>query len=78
MSRLPIGAIENLAYVLAPAQGGTHVNGRRTHGHTMIVDPWGLVLQDLAEGEGVVTAEIDLDHLAACRAALPALAHKTL
>jgi nitrilase len=71
-------AIENLAYVLAPAQGGLHVNGRRTHGHTMLIDPWGTVLGDLAEGAGVVSGEIDLDHLAACREALPALAHKTL
>ena len=71
-------AIENLAYVLAPAQGGTHVNGRRTHGHTMLIDPWGSILGDLAEGAGVVSGEIDLDHLAACREALPALAHKTL
>lgn len=71
-------AIENLAYVLAPAQGGTHVNGRRTHGHSMIIDPWGVVLDELPEGAGVVAAEIDLDHLAACREALPALKHKTL
>ncbi|HEX4326544.1 MAG TPA: carbon-nitrogen hydrolase family protein [Burkholderiales bacterium] len=71
-------AIENLAYVLAPAQGGTHVNGRTTHGHSMIVDPWGVVLDELAVGAGVVTAEVDLDHLAECREALPALKHKTL
>jgi nitrilase len=71
-------AIENLAYVLAPAQGGKHVNGRRTHGHTMAIDPWGVVLGDLAEGAGVVTTELNLDHLAACREALPALAHKVL
>jgi len=71
-------AIENLAYVLAPAQGGTHVNGRTTHGHSMIIDPWGVVLDELASGAGVVTAEVDLDHLAECREALPALKHKTL
>lgn len=71
-------AIENLAYVLAPAQGGKHVNGRRTHGHTMLVDPWGRVTAQLAEGEGIVTGEIDLDHIAACRESLPALAHRTL
>jgi len=71
-------AIENLAYVLAPAQGGSHVNGRRTHGHTMIIDPWGVVLDELDQGAGVVMAQIDLDHLAACREALPALAHMTL
>jgi len=71
-------AIENLAYVLAPAQGGSHVNGRRTHGHSMIIDPWGVVLDELPEGAGLVTAQVDLDHLAACREALPALEHKTL
>jgi predicted amidohydrolase len=71
-------AIENLAYVLAPAQGGTHVNGRTTHGHSMIVDPWGVVLDELAAGPGIVSAEVDLDHLADCRQALPALSHKAL
>jgi nitrilase len=71
-------AIENLAYVLAPAQGGTHVNGRRTHGHSMIIDPWGVVVDELNEGAGLVTAEVDLDHIASCREALPALVHKTL
>ena len=49
-------AIENLAYVIAPAQGGYHVNGRETHGHTMIVDPWGVVLDRLPRGSGVVVA----------------------
>ena len=71
-------AIENLAYVLAPAQGGLHVNGRRTHGHTMLVDPWGTIRGELAEGEGVVAGRIDLDEIAAFRASLPALAHRTL
>jgi len=55
-------AIENQAYVVAPAQGGMHVSGRRTYGHTMIVDPWGEVLGVQPEGEGVVLAEIDLEH----------------
>ena len=52
-------AIENKAYVVAPAQGGTHAGGRRTWGHSMIVDPWGEILASRAEGEGVVLAEID-------------------
>ena len=52
-------AVENQAYVIAPAQGGLHENGRRTWGHSMIVDPWGEVLACLPEGEGVVTAELD-------------------
>jgi predicted amidohydrolase len=55
-------AIENQAYVVAPAQGGLHGSGRRTYGHTMIVDPWGQVLGVHAEGEGIVYAEIDLEH----------------
>jgi len=52
-------AVENKAYLVAPAQGGLHAAGRRTWGHSMIVDPWGEVLAMRAEGEGVVTAEID-------------------
>jgi len=52
-------AIENKAYVVAPAQGGSHAGGRRTYGHTMIVDPWGDILGMQEEGEGLVIAEID-------------------
>ena len=55
-------AIENQAYVVAPAQGGTHASGRRTYGHTMIIDPWGVVLGVQPEGEGIVVADIDLEH----------------
>jgi nitrilase len=69
-------AIENLAYVIAPAQGGTHASGRRTWGHTMIVDPWGQVLASLDEGPGVVTAVIDPSTIASVRAKLPALEHR--
>jgi nitrilase len=68
-------AVENQCYVMAPAQGGTHENGRRTWGHTLIVDPWGEVLAVRAEGEGVVSAELDLTRLEAVRRQLPALAH---
>ena len=71
-------AIENQAYVIAPAQGGRHENGRRTWGHSMIVDPWGEVLACLAEGEGVITAELDPARLADVRRRLPALAHRRL
>ncbi|MBT9491587.1 MAG: carbon-nitrogen hydrolase family protein [Paucibacter sp.] len=71
-------AVENQAYVIAPAQGGLHQNGRRTWGHTMIVDPWGEVLGCLPEGEGVVTADLDLQRLAAIRRQLPALQHRRL
>ncbi|OGA41452.1 MAG: acyltransferase [Betaproteobacteria bacterium RIFCSPLOWO2_12_FULL_65_110] len=71
-------AIENLAYVVAPAQGGRHVNGRHTHGHSMIVDPWGKVLGCLPDGPGVVVAEIDPAYRATRRASLPALEHRVL
>jgi len=71
-------AIENLAYVLAPAQGGYHVNGRETHGDSMIVDPWGVVLDRLTRGSGVVVAGVNLQHLRNLRESLPALTHRTL
>jgi deaminated glutathione amidase len=71
-------AVENQCYVLAAAQGGTHENGRRTWGHSMIVDPWGEVLEVRPEGEGVVLAEVDPARLAAVRQQLPALAHRKL
>jgi deaminated glutathione amidase len=71
-------AIENLAYVLAPAQGGYHVNGRETHGDSMIVDPWGVVLDRLPRGSGVVVAGVNLQHLSNLRQSLPALTHRTL
>lgn len=56
-------AIENYAYVVAPAQGGTHASGRRTYGHTMIIGPWGEILGERAEGEGVLLAEIDTERI---------------
>jgi nitrilase len=71
-------AVENQAYVIAPAQGGTHENGRRTWGHSMIIDPWGDVLGVLPEGEGIVLAEVDAQRLAAVRRELPALEHRRL
>jgi deaminated glutathione amidase len=71
-------AIENLAYVIAPAQGGTHPTGRRTWGHSMVIEPWGQVLSLLAEGEGVVTADLDASHLKRVRSQLPALQHRVL
>ena len=71
-------AIENLCYVVAPAQGGRHPNGRVTHGHTMIVDPWGKVLAERAEGEGVVFADLDPQRLAEVRQSLPALQNRKL
>ena len=71
-------AVENQAYVIAPAQGGLHAGGRRTHGHTMIVDPWGEVLAERAEGEGVVLAEIDPKRIREVRESLPALLNRRI
>ena len=71
-------AIENLAYVLAPAQGGYHLNGRETHGDSMIVDPWGVVLDRLPRGSGVVSAGINPEYLKRLRENLPALKHRIL
>jgi len=71
-------AIENLCYVLAPAQGGYHASGRETHGDSMIVDPWGVVLDRLPRGSGVVIANMNLDYQASLRKSLPALQHRTV
>lgn len=71
-------AVENLAYVIASAQGGYHVNGRETHGNSMVVDPWGRVLDRLPRGSGVVVAEVNPAYQASLRASLPALSHRTL
>ncbi len=71
-------AIENQCYVLAAAQGGKHVNGRRTWGHSMLVDPWGEIRAVLPEGEGVVLGEIDDAQMASVRENLPALRHRKL
>jgi predicted amidohydrolase len=71
-------AVENQCYLLAAAQGGTHGNGRRTWGRSMIVDPWGEVLAVRDEGEGVVVADVDPARIEAVRRQLPALAHRRL
>lgn len=71
-------AIENQCYVLAAAQGGLHVNGRRTWGHSMLVDPWGQVCASLAEGEGVVSGVVDIELMQCVRTSLPALQHRRL
>jgi predicted amidohydrolase len=60
-------AVENQAYVVAPAQGGLHPAGRRTWGHSMIIDPWGEILAVQPEGEGVLLADIDLERIAQVR-----------
>jgi nitrilase len=71
-------AIENLCYVIAPAQGGYHLSGRETHGNSMIVDPWGVVLDQLPRGSGIVTASINTHYQESLRKSLPALKHKTI
>ena len=71
-------AIESLAHVIAPAQGGLHANGRKTHGHSMVIDPWGRILAERPAGEGIVMAEVDPAVTARCREMLPALQHRVL
>jgi nitrilase len=71
-------AIENQCFVLAAAQGGHHLNGRRTWGNSMLVDPWGEIREQLAEGEGVVRGEVDRDWMDGVRRSLPALRHRKL
>lgn len=71
-------AIENLAYVIAPAQGGYHLSGRETHGNSMIVDPWGVILDRLPRGSGVVIAGVNPAYQTSLRNSLPALKHRTL
>jgi nitrilase len=71
-------AIENLAYVIAPAQGGYHLSGRETHGDSMIVDPWGVVLDRLPRGSGVVIANVNPAYQASLRKSLPALKHRLI
>jgi deaminated glutathione amidase len=72
-------AVENQCYVLAAAQGGTHENGRRTWGHSMLVDPWGeVVAERAAEGPGVVAGDIDLGRIEEVRRSLPAWRHRVL
>jgi predicted amidohydrolase len=71
-------AIENLCHVMAPAQGGVHASGRRTFGHSLVIDPWGVVMAVQPEGTGVVMAELDLARQALLRRQLPALSHRVL
>lgn len=71
-------AIENLCYVIAPAQSGFHPNGRETYGDTLIVDHWGTVLQRLPRGRGCIVADVDLNRQAHARTSFPALDHRVL
>jgi deaminated glutathione amidase len=68
-------AIENACFVFAPAQWGEHAEGRKTFGHSLIVDPWGEILADAGEGVGFITAEIDTAKIAEARRMVPALRH---
>ena len=71
-------AIENQCFLAAAAQGGYHIIGRETHGHSMIIDPWGTVLDSLASGSGVIIAEIDHTRLESIRQNFPATKHRRL
>jgi predicted amidohydrolase len=71
-------AVENQCYVLAAAQGGTHPGGRRTYGHSVLIDPWGRIVAECEEGPGIVVGDVDLARIAEVRAQLPALTHRVL
>jgi nitrilase len=71
-------AIENLAYVVAAAQGGYHLNGRETHGHSMIVDPWGTILAEVPRGTGFICGRLDANYLQSVRRNFPVIAHRRL
>lgn len=69
-------AVENLCYVIAPNQGGLHQNGRQTYGHSMVIDPWGAVLDCYETGSGFAAAEVSLERLNTVRLAFPVLGHR--
>ena len=71
-------AIENQCYVLAVAQGGRHENGRETHGNSMLIDPWGDIVDRKQKGPGIVIGDLDHARLAEVRASLPALGHRVM
>jgi nitrilase len=71
-------AIENLAYVVAAAQGGFHLNGRETHGHSMVVDPWGTVLAQVPRGTGFICCPLDREFQGSVRRNFPAIDHRRL
>jgi deaminated glutathione amidase len=71
-------AVENLAYVVAAAQGGYHINGRETHGHSMIVNPWGTVLAQAPRGNGTVIGSLDREYQASVRRTFPTIRHRRL
>ena len=77
-SLLRARAIENFCYMVAAAQGGYHKSGRETHGHSMIVSPWGAIMGELQKGAGSVTKELDLEYLRTLRRNFPSLDHRKI
>lgn len=77
-SLLRARAIENLSFILAAAQGGFHINGRETYGHSMIIDPWGNKLAVRQRGNGFISSDLDLDFLRATRRNFPSINHRRL
>jgi nitrilase len=78
-SLLRARAIENTSYVVAAAQSGVHGDNMETHGHAMIIDPWGEIIQEAeAKGEQVLIADIEIDHLLKIRSNLPTILHRRL
>ena len=71
-------AVENLCYVVAAAQGGYHISGRETYGHSMIVDPWGTVLEKMPRGTGCIVQELDGEYLHTIRRTFPSIYHRRL
>ncbi len=71
-------AIENLCYVIAPAQGGYHASGRETHGDSMIIDPWGRIMDRLPRGSGIVLADLENQRLNDIRRQFPSIQHRHL
>lgn len=71
-------AIENLCYLVAAAQGGFHVNGRETHGHSLILDPWGTIMAQVPRGSGTISAVLDRDYQATLRRTFPTLSHRRI
>ena len=69
-------AIENQCYVLAAAQGGVHPNGRRTFGHSLFIDPWGVIVAELDQGPGIIVGDVEASRLAQVRRDLPASSHR--
>ena len=78
MTLLQSRAIENLAYIIAPNQWGKHYGSRETFGHSVIIDPWGKIIELIKDGEGFVLAEIDTKGLQSIRKKFPALGHRKI